>query len=144
MIDGLHRCQPHSSRAGQRRQRRRRTQRYRHCSTCRGRPHIPLLPPLPALTNPRHRNPANYQTRHQPWVYPLFTANRPARHPAALHTHGRKHPTTRDPRLPEILGEHAWRATGLGSPIDIDEFSNALSLSNNKSSSYGRNSKERD
>jgi hypothetical protein len=25
-------------------------------------------------------------------------------------------------RLSELLGEHAWRATGLGAPTDIDEF----------------------
>ncbi|WP_156147246.1 hypothetical protein [Mycobacterium lepromatosis] len=41
---------------------------------------------------------------------------------ATLQTHGRTHPTTQDPRLSELLGEHDWRSTGLGASIDINEL----------------------
>ena len=44
-------------------------------------------------------------------------------------------------RLSELLGEQAWRATGLGAPADIDQLNNASSPSNNKSSTCVCNSK---
>jgi hypothetical protein len=87
----------------------RRDQCVRHRPGRRGRPQLPLPPPRPA--------------REDPCAGPAVTraslqADLLAAHDRATRLHSRVQHL--EQRLSEAPGEHAWHASGLGAPADID------------------------
>ena len=88
----------------------------------RGGPHLPLPPPRTARTDPRRRSPTTgHHPRRRAGGQPRLPAGRPARRPTTRHPHGRPRPAPRNPPI-HLLGEHAWRESGLGAPDDIDQL----------------------